>query len=82
MHRLFINKTVYLTGKHVIHLGLHDSNLASCTKDALPLAEDTVADVLKEQGYATHLIGKLKQEIWYLGLVRLANNDCLVFGII
>ena len=47
----------------MIHLGLHDSNLASCTKDALPLAEDTVADVLKEQGYATHLIGKLKQGI-------------------
>ena len=46
-------------GKYTIHLGLHDSNLDPCTVDALPLAEDTVADVLKGQGYSTHLIGEL-----------------------
>ena len=45
-------------GKYTIHLGLHDSNLDPCTVDALPLAEDTVADVLKGQGYSTHLIGE------------------------
>ena len=49
---------MYSLGKYTIHLGLHDSNLDPCTVDALPLAEDTVADVLKGQGYSTHLIGE------------------------
>ena len=46
------------TGKYIHNLGLQASNLISCSNHALNSSLDTVATKMKDEGYATHLIGK------------------------
>ena len=45
-------------GKYIHNLGLQASNLISCSNHALNSSLDTVATKMKDEGYATHLIGK------------------------
>ncbi|KAF6030381.1 ARSJ [Bugula neritina] len=51
-------RTQFLTGRYSIHLGLQGSNLAECTKEGVPLEYRTIANEMKDRGYATHMIGK------------------------
>ena len=48
-----------LTGRYQIYTGLQDGVLESCTQPGLPLNLPTLADKLKETGYATHMVGRL-----------------------
>ena len=49
---------LFSPGKYIHNLGLQASNLISCSNHALNSSLDTVATKMKDEGYATHLIGK------------------------
>jgi arylsulfatase A-like enzyme len=49
-----------LTGRYSIHHGIHFP-LVDSSPGALPIDEVTIAQMLKEEGYATHMVGK-----WHL----------------
>ena len=48
-----------------IHTGLQHSIIWAAQANALPKELPTIADKLKEQGYATHIVGK-----WHLGFYK------------
>lgn len=50
---------VCISGRYSIHLGLQGSNLAECTKEGVPLEYRTIANEMKDRGYATHMIGRI-----------------------
>jgi len=52
-----------MTGRYAHHTGLQHAYIMPATAVALPLELRTMADHLKEAGYATHMVGK-----WHLGL--------------
>lgn len=51
-----------MSGRHPIRLGLQSGVVRPWSKHSLPLEERTMADALREKGYATHICGK-----WHLG---------------
>ena len=51
-----------LSGRYQIHTGLQHGLIWPSQPNALPKEFPTIADKLKESGYATHMIGK-----WHLG---------------
>jgi arylsulfatase A-like enzyme len=56
------------TGRYSIHHGIHWP-LADSSPSALPLDEVTIAQKMKEAGYATHMVGK-----WHLGFKSWAHT--------
>lgn len=53
-----------LTGRYAIRMGLADNVLFPTSKNGIPDSEWTLAEAMKERGYATACIGK-----WHLGSV-------------
>ena len=62
IRRLFSCKILLGLSCAQIHLGLQHGNIKSRQANGLPLDVRTLADKLREAGYATHLVGK-----WHLG---------------
>merc|ERR1712086_699010 len=52
----------FMTGRYPARLGLQHGVITNYQDYGLPLDEVTLADKLKDVGYATHAVGK-----WYLG---------------
>ncbi|XP_022099670.1 arylsulfatase B-like [Acanthaster planci] len=56
-----------MSGKYQIHTGLQHGIIGFEQPDCLPLNDVTLAQKLKELGYATHIVGK-----WHLGIYKRA----------
>lgn len=56
------SRAALLTGKYPKRLGMHESVLFPFSETGLDTAEITIADLLKENGYSTSIVGK-----WHLG---------------
>uniref|UniRef100_A0A8C5RGU4 Sulfatase N-terminal domain-containing protein n=1 Tax=Laticauda laticaudata TaxID=8630 RepID=A0A8C5RGU4_LATLA len=59
------SRAALLTGRYQTRSGIYPGVFYPSSRGGLPLAEVTVAELLKEQGYATAMVGK-----WHLGLGR------------
>ncbi|KAM3832717.1 arylsulfatase A [Vipera latastei] len=57
------SRAALLTGRYQTRSGIYPSVFYPASQGGLPLAEVTVAELLKERGYTTALVGK-----WHLGL--------------
>ncbi|XP_063165564.1 arylsulfatase A [Candoia aspera] len=57
------SRAALLTGRYQTRSGVYPGVFYPGSKGGLPLAEVTVAELLKKQGYATAMVGK-----WHLGL--------------
>ncbi|XP_038060730.1 arylsulfatase B-like [Patiria miniata] len=57
-----------MSGRYQIHNGLAHGVIHAVQPNCLPLEDPTLADKLKELGYATHAVGK-----WHLGFYK---KDC------
>ncbi|XP_071809573.1 arylsulfatase B-like [Asterias amurensis] len=55
-------RSALLTGRHPIHLGLQHRTIAGAQPYGLGLNETLISQLLKLQGYKTHIVGK-----WHLG---------------
>jgi len=51
-----------LSGRYQIHTGLQHSYIHPCQPNSLPKEIPTLADMLHDTGYATHMVGK-----WHIG---------------
>lgn len=56
------SRAALLTGRYPISLGMQSGVVQTNVPWGLPLAETTLAEVLSDNGYATHMLGK-----WHLG---------------
>ncbi|RUS71733.1 hypothetical protein EGW08_020498 [Elysia chlorotica] len=59
------SRSQLMSGKYQIHTGLQHDVIGTCEPRGLPLGSPTMPDILQEQGYATHAIGK-----WHLGFFK------------
>ncbi|KAK3749068.1 hypothetical protein RRG08_034043 [Elysia crispata] len=59
------SRSQLMSGRYQIHTGLQHRIIRPSQPYGLPLQFPTVADILKEQGYATHAVGK-----WHLGFYK------------
>lgn len=56
------SRATLLTGLHEIHTGLQHDVIHAVQRNGMPLELPTLPEKLRDQGYATHMIGK-----WHLG---------------
>lgn len=62
-------RAAFMTGRHPVRYGLAYGRLKPWEQDGLPEGAPTLAEVLKQAGYATALVGK-----WHLGHSRRAQH--------
>lgn len=55
-------RAAFMTGRYPLRYGLQDSWIHEGGPAALPINETTIAQVMKNGGYDTHMVGK-----WHLG---------------
>lgn len=54
-----------MTGRYPLRYGLQDSWIHEGAQAAVPLNETTIAEVMRQGGYDTHMVGK-----WHLGFYK------------